>query len=228
MTQTVLITRPAPDAEQLAEEISSLVPEASVICAPVMGIDPVAWTAGDATFSHLILTSRHAIAAAKPYFGTPVFCVGTATAERAQAEGHSVSEVFDTADDLVAAVSKRAIGHALHLHGRHTRGNIADRLGAAGIPVTSVTVYEQRERDWSAEEAQAIFETTEMILPVYSPRSAQILGQRLEGYTGTITLVAISEACVKAWTGPVPVQVVISERPNGAAMKRALASLRAG
>ncbi|MCA0042175.1 uroporphyrinogen-III synthase [Celeribacter litoreus] len=220
MTATVLITRPMEDARKLAAQL----PDANVICAPVMEIVPLSVPLPEQDLDFLILTSRHAVPMASGFSHLPVVCVGTATARSAREAGFDVTDVFENADKLVAAVSEKRGKSACHLHGRHTRGDIAERLTAAGLKVASCVVYDQGAQPWSDADRDQIFASETLILPVYSPRTAKIVSKRLAEFEGFITMIAISEACVSAWSGNPPDRIVVAERPDGEAMLRAIAS----
>jgi len=195
-----------------------------VILAPVMEIRPVAFELPERAFDFLVLTSRHAVAAAQPYQGLPALCVGEATAQAAREAGFETPSVFANAEALLAGGARYAGQRALYLHGRHTRGRLAERLNSAEIATEDRVVYDQVACDWPPQICEEIMAQPALILPLYSPRSARLVAENLVGFTGKLTLVGLSEACLEGWTGPAPVTTVVAARPDGAAMKMAIAS----
>lgn len=224
MPVPLLITRPLDDAERLAEEVRGLVPGISVILAPVLEIRPLPFEPPSEPVDLVLISSQHAITAVLSCENLPVVCVGAATARKAAAAGLTVQATYPTADDLVHGLTGRKGLRALHLHGRHTRGHVAERLTLAGLETQERMVYDQIARRWTADEQRRIFAERQLVVPLYSPRSAQILSENLVGYAGELTLVAISEACREAWSGPVPKTICVADHPDGETMKRVIAS----
>lgn len=88
----------------------------------------------------------------------------------------AVSHVAETADELVLALSQAAPeGPLVHLHGRHTRGDIAARLTKAGVLTSGQVIYDQVAMPLTAQARAALTGETPIILPVFSPRSAQLI-----------------------------------------------------
>lgn len=228
MPPTLLITRPAADARRLADDLAAQGVQPSVIIAPVLDIVPVAFEAPDADIDLLILTSRHAAPAAQTYAPVSVVCVGEATARVAREAGLLVRAVFPDADTLVADLVAAAMTYAgrrmLHLHGRHTRGRIAERLNSAEIETMEAVVYEQHPCNWDAQQTRDILAAPALIIPLYSPRSARLVAENLANFAGDITLIGLSQACLKAWDGPAPTLELCCTRPDGEVMKQAIAS----
>ncbi|NVK45720.1 MAG: uroporphyrinogen-III synthase [Rhodobacteraceae bacterium] len=224
MTATVLITRPKEDAERLAQVLEAYGPHVRCIIAPVMEIVKTPFELPKERFDHLLLTSRHAVSAAAPFQGMPTYCVGKATRDAAVEAGHDIQGVFANADELVVKLAEHGAGHAFHFRGRHTRGEIAERLTLAGLETISLVVYEQNPRRWSTEERQDILAAPNLIVPLYSPRSASLTAKQLEDFTGDLTLIGLSQACLDAWDGPNPAKTFCVDHPDGQAMKQAIAS----
>ncbi|MBU2889643.1 uroporphyrinogen-III synthase [Celeribacter halophilus] len=224
MPPTVLITRPKDDAQRLSQELERCVPDLRVLIAPVMQICATSFDLPDMSFDYLLLTSRHAVPAADACLGLPVYCVGDATRAAAQARGHRVCAVYPDAEALVTDLAEHKGKRALHLHGRHTRGNVSDRLSSAGLETKSRVVYEQVPRRWSEAERQNIHAQSHLLLPLYSPRSARLAAENLQGFAGDVSLIGLSQACLDGWSGITPVSGICLERPDGQAMVRAIAS----
>lgn len=227
-TQHVFITRPLEDAQILAQTIRIAAAHAQCIIAPAMKIVPTLHEGTDAlpptsSFDLLLLTSRHAVAvAAAAYPQAKAICVGGSTTHYARNAGLKAVSADGTAADVIACVQKACAQRCLHLHGQHTRGDIAANLNAAGIQTATQVVYRQDDCKLSLDTQAQLHAAHELLVPVYSPRSAQISSRFLAGFTRSITLIAISEETGDAWSGPKPVKIVHAKRPNAQAMLEAI------
>nr|WP_321506588.1 uroporphyrinogen-III synthase [uncultured Celeribacter sp.] len=219
----LLITRPQRDSERLLADLTHRARRWGAIIAPVMEIVTLWPDPPEGPFDLIFLTSRHAVPYAARYFvGAPAVCVGQATAQAARDVGFSVPAVYPDAQALVADMAGAASGRAVHIHGQHARGNVAQELTRAGVETQDLVVYDQRECPWTQADRDSIAGQSGLILPVFSPRSATLLSDRLQAYRGHLTLIGLSQACLDAWRGPTPLRRSVAERPNGDAMKRAI------
>lgn len=148
----------------------------------------------------LILTSPMAVEALRR-LAQPLprlaFCVGDATAQAAQGLGMQAESAAGDAEALLALVqAHRPEGPLLHACGRETRGDLAARLTAAGLPCTECVVYDQRPRPLSPEAVAALLGPAPVVMPVFSPRSAALLAAEVLrwGATAPLWVAAISEA----------------------------------
>lgn len=223
---TILISRPKEDGDALAQQLAQSDPDVRTIIAPVLEIVETSDEATHQAFDIVILTSRHAAPAAKRlYSQTPVICVGSATAQRALELGLKAISVDGTASDIIDHVLKQKVKSAIHMCGAHHRGDIAERLSAAGLTAKRQVVYSQNPLAFSSEVQADIEQINHLTVPLFSPRSAQIISKNLSHFQGRIDLVAISEICANAWSGPEPKQITISETPNAASMFRAIVAV---
>lgn len=188
------------------------------VVAPLIEIVPLAPDLPPA--AGLVLTSRHGAEAAARLglaAGMPAWCVGEATARAARRAGFAATALGGTADALVAAlVQARPDGPLLHLHGAHTRGDVAERLRLAGIATEARPAYEQAERPPSPEAAELLSGPGEVIAPVFSPRSAKLLVAALPDGSSPV-VIAISAAAADAADRP-GLRILTAERPDLAAM----------
>ena len=222
---TILLTRPREDAEKLAATLTSYGLEASYVIAPVMEIVALDLEIEPTGYSGVVLTSRYAVPiAARTFADMTAYCVGGATSTSAEAAGLKTVSANGTADDLVALLMRENISPLAHLHGTHTAGDVAARLTDAGLLTRSFAVYDQKEVPWPRVTQAQIDAALSLIVPVYSPRSATLVGARLAKSAANMTLVAISSAAAQAWGGPQPTKTIIAERPDGDAMREAIAS----
>jgi uroporphyrinogen-III synthase len=112
----------------------------------------------------------------------------------------------------------------LHIGGVHRRGDVAGRLGEAGIPTAEVDVYDQRRLPLSQDVQQALAGHVPVIVPLFSPRAAQQFASLAHG-SAPLHLVTISEA-VMAQTRELPTASrQVAGAPDAASMRDALANL---
>jgi len=183
----ILITRPLPEAEPLAEVLRERGFETCI--SPVMEIVPREFEpTPDETYQAVILTSGNAVDAlvsTKLPADIPVFCVGDATARRlVETEFTDVRSASGNSDDLVALIERDLLPSGeplLYLSGMMIAADIGGALADAGFTVDRRIVY----------RAQAISSLEETVVAdlaaggidavlLYSPRSARIFLDHLK------------------------------------------------
>ncbi len=209
-TPLCLLTRP--DAQSRA--FAACLPELDVLIAPILRItaldfDPAVPDAAEA----FIFTSANAVPFAGAARGRSALCVGTQTAEAAEAAGFQVIEGPGDALRMLPMLAGRESW--LHLHGRHR---------ARELPVPSLAVYDQTAVALTAEARAALAGHRPLILPVFSPRSGLLLSDALADATAPIAVVAISENANAAYSGPATIRHV-APQPNRAGMREVILSL---
>lgn len=228
MTRTVLLTRPQDDSKKLEKYIVGISSEIRTIIAPVFTISPIGFDPISAQIDALIFTSRHAVRMCDDRcLNLTAYCVGDATEKVAKKSGFETISASADAAALIELLKDSGIKNALHLRGKHTRGSVAENLTAAGISTESCVVYDQIKRPWSKKEWDKIQKSTDLIVPVYSPRTSQIVSRRLNGFEGNVTLVSISKAARDAWDGPELHKAIVAQKPDASAMKYTIKSLLA-
>lgn len=229
---TLLMTRPRAAAERFVARLApSVRNRLRVIYAPLMRIEFLPGAVSLENTHGVIFTSANGVAAAqaaglRPTL--PAYCVGTATAAAARRARWSVEETCGTADALVAAlIARRPPAPLLHLRGTHARGEIAERLTAAGIVTRAQAIYDQRLVGPGAEAQAALAGTDPVIVPLFSPRSARHFADIFDG-SAPLYLAAISAAAAEPVENMGHRALVVAERPDGAAMAAAVEHLVAG
>jgi uroporphyrinogen-III synthase len=222
---TLLISRPKDDAEALKRAVLAQNSAVHVILAPAIEITPVPYDAKFDGFDAIILTSKHATAAAaKIAPGTTVLCVGDSTAQTARSLGLNAVSAGGTSKDLMALAQGKGFGCVLYLRGKHVHEDLELELNLIGLKTKSRVVYRQDPCKLSDEVIQDLARATTLLVPVYSTRSARILSENLDEYDGAITLVAISKSAADGWVGPKIHQTIYAKAPNSKAMMAAIAS----
>jgi uroporphyrinogen-III synthase len=198
------------------------------IISPVMVITTLTPALPASDWCGLILTSEHgaqAVARLGLPAGLPVFCVGAQTAAAAIRAGLAAQVAGADADALVARLLElRPPGPLLHLRGEHARGDIATRLTAAGLPTKEAVVYRQAALPLTAPARALLSADTAVVLPLFSPRSAEILAAQ-GPFAARLHAVAMSPAVARAAGTLGCTTLVTASAPDGPAMCHAVAAL---
>ncbi|MDB6452739.1 uroporphyrinogen-III synthase [Falsirhodobacter sp. 20TX0035] len=162
----VLLTRPEDGSARFAARLTG-----HVVLSPLS--EPAFLDAPLPPAEGLILTSATAVAALRGARPAPrAWCVGDRTAEAARVAGFDARSAQGDAEALFRLVlDSGETGPLLHPRGRESRGDLARRLTAAGIPTTAVVVYEMTARPLSAE-ARTLLKGP-VVVPLFSPASAR-------------------------------------------------------
>lgn len=221
MPPILVLTRPEPQSRALAAALD--VP-AEVIVAPILEIVCAETLPDLARYAGVILTSANAVRCGPPLAGHRVHCVGERTAAAARAAGAEVVTVARDAEDLVPRIA--GPGPLLHLRGEHARGEVARRLTDAGIPTEEAVVYAQTPLALSTAARRALEGAAPAVLPLFSPRSARLVGANLKP-GAELRVVAMSPAVARAWQDVTGGAAQIVAAPTGEAMMAAIvAALR--
>ncbi len=229
----ILLTRPRPEADRLAAALAAegwapLVWPLTEIVATGAAVDYAGAQA-------VALGSANAARAAPPPPPIPAFCVGDATARAAAEAGFAPVESAgrDAAAlvDLVAVRADPAAGPILVLRGAHVAADIAGALRTRGFAAEETVVYAARPAGPpDAATAAALRAGAMRAAAFYSPRAGRLfapaaaaLGARL----GATVAIAISAAAAETLAGCGFARIVVAERPDGAAMRAAIAALGA-
>ncbi|KGJ06378.1 uroporphyrinogen-III synthase [Paracoccus halophilus] len=185
---SLLVTRPEPAARRFAASVAHL--GLPVVISPVMRIET---RPHDETRLRdargLVLTSVHAVPLAGAGQGRPAICVGPATAEAARAAGFDVTEGPGDAARMMPLLRDLGPGW-LHPHGAHV---------ARVLPVPGMVVYDQLPLDLNAQARRLLAGRAPVILPLFSPRSARLVAERVSDAIAPLWLASISAAADRAW-----------------------------
>ncbi|QBY02395.1 uroporphyrinogen-III synthase [Rhodophyticola sp. CCM32] len=216
----LLLTRPAPQSSRFAARFTGRI---EVVIAPLQEIAPLEPRLSLDGVGALIFTSENGVrrfADMSDRRDLPVFCVGDHTAEVAQAAGLQARSAGGTAAELVALVqAAHTGGRVLHIHGRHTRGDVAGLLSAAGLEARGVATYEQRACARPAAFDGTLSRGRPVIAPLFSPRSADLFVKAM-GQTRTARLVlpCLSQPVRAALPMDLQALAPVSETPDAAAL----------
>lgn len=230
---TVLITRPEAAARRFAAALCAAAGEVPTLIAPVLEIEEIAGALGRSPLAPgdargVIFTSVHAVAAfvAQSDARPQAWCVGNATAAVARAAGFHAQSAAGHVDDLFRLLVGAGIsGPFLHPRGKVTRGALAERMSAAGLPTTEVVIYDQIARDPGPEARALLQGCAPLVLPLFSPRSARLVAEAAQAATAPLHLVAISRAAAESWNDAAPDRaqtLIIAAQPDAQAMRVAV------
>lgn len=213
----ILITRPAHQSASFAARFDTSV---ECVLSPVLEIRHLPPQSDVNDYSALVFASQNAVLAACESVdlrGRRVFAVGEKTGALASMRGAIVTVADGTAKSLVDTIKAAAPdGPVLFLRGRHSTGEIVSNLSKAGIAAQEEIIYEQDAKKLTPQAAQLLKGTGEVILPLFSVRSATILAKEANeiGATAPLTLVGISNAVRDAWHGPEPKTIHVAQSPG--------------
>ncbi|MEI4471936.1 uroporphyrinogen-III synthase [Frigidibacter sp. MR17.24] len=221
MTPSLLLTRPAAAAARFAEEVTRDLEGIETVIAPLIEIRalPLPEMAPPAA---VVLASGNAVRAyaqGQPD-RPPVFAVGPRTAAAARAEGFGILSEAPDAMALIAAILARPDpGPMLVARGRHVARDIAGALRAAGREVAEAVIYDQAELPPPPAALALIRAPGEIVLPLFSPRSARLALATLgPAARGRFTLAAISPAVAEVAEPLARGRIVVAPQPDGEAM----------
>lgn len=201
MPATIILTRPQHQAERFADDLRNTHgSELSILIAPLMKIESVKPIARLGAPDHLIFTSANAVAQLSR-FDLPrtatAWCVGQQTADAARAAGFAVEVGDGDARALTAKIiAAHPKGRFLHLHGAHATGHVAQTLSDAGLPCRAEVVYAQNPVPQTPALQSALTGGDSLIFPIFSPRSARLLGEATQN-RGSFCVIAISDAAAQ-------------------------------
>jgi uroporphyrinogen-III synthase len=232
---TLLLFRPGPQAAEFAAALDARLPgKFSTVAAPLTRIVELPGEIDLRGVQGLAFTSANAVvafAARRLATNLPAWCVGDATAAAARAAGLAADSAGgDEAAlaALVAAAHRPGAGSVLHLRGRHTAGDLAERLRAAGVPARAMVIYDQPALPLTDAVRERLVAGGPAVLAFFSPRTARLFVAEAEAAGWPLapaTAVSISHAADAALAGLGFGRRIVAPAPDRAGMLAALATL---
>ncbi len=213
----LLMTRPRAASERFVAELSTAcVP----IVSPLIGFSLTGPLPDMADIRGVVFTSANGVAAYSALHGPahlPGFAVGAATAQAAQDAGLSLTSANGDAEALIAMIAERQPpAPLLHVRGTHSRGDVAERLNALGIPTRPAILYDQPEVPMTQAALRVLQGGRPVVAPVFSPRTGAFLAKM--PVKAPLLVAAMSEAVAKTLSPLHIRESRIAERPDGASM----------
>lgn len=163
---------------------------------------------------------------------TRCWCVGDRTAQAARGLGLQALSAQGDVEALAGAIlAAGETGPLLYLHGRETRGDLAKTLCDAGVKTVSAVVYAQEPQSLTSEACALLQGRAPVIVPLFSPRTAQLFQAELvriaaqSSLLAPLWLAALSPAVAAALAPLQAARLVVAGRPDTAAMLGALTQL---
>jgi uroporphyrinogen-III synthase len=227
MTPTLIVTRPKAQSESFAAAMKvAWSKPLTVIQSPLINIKMLGVSVGDA--DEVIFTSVNGVAASagmETHRGMRAWCVGDRTAKAAQDAGFVPTVGPGDAAGLVAVlIAARPTGRLVHIRGRHSRGDVAARLKAAGLHCRDVIGYDQQALRLSDAAQAAVDGDTSVIFPLFSPRTSTILSEH-GPFKAPVHVVALSDAVADAVDPALELDCHVARSTNSAAMQTAVLSV---
>jgi uroporphyrinogen-III synthase len=222
LAPTVLLTRPAAQSDSFAQSLQARVVGLRVVVSPLMATVFHAVTLPKEPLQGVILTSQTGAEAAgrlRTQLPDLAYCVGDRTAQVAREAGFRVQSAQGDAEALLALILREKPQNLIHLRGREARGDLAQRLSAAGVFTQDRVVYAQEAQLLSDEAVALLSGKAAVLVPLFSPRSAEILGAAWQGLAthAPLVVVAISQAVAEA-AAFCPTKPVLSAHPDAPSM----------
>lgn len=152
-----------------------------IVTSPIMQIRALDVDIQD--FDIALITSSQALRSLPGTFqanGRLALCVGDVTTQAANSIGFAAVCAGSTVDGLVDHVlAHLRQGRYLHLRGQHTTGDLVPRLDRHGVQVQGTIVYDQPMVALSESAQQMLQRGTPVVLPLFSPRSAELLIEQM-------------------------------------------------
>ena len=216
----IILTRPEPGLTKFSGQLAQKIPSASVYCEALQSIDFVPNQVNLERYNGFVFTSSNGVRAAKRW-GLPPrtgFGVGHVTTQLARSYCDPVHDGGSDVEALLALIlSMKPAGPLLHIRGQASVGNLATRLSEHGIETHDAIGYEQNLCVPSNALMQLLQGGKPMILPLFSPKSAEIL-KKLSSDREHWHVIAMSQAVAEIFDAKDVKTLEIAPQPNGAAM----------
>lgn len=215
-TPNLVLIRPKEQSLRLLRECEALTgTKISTVLAPVIKIVPVNADPDISRYQGLIITSENGVHNAGQLQGIRLYCVGSRTKHAAERAGANVLWMAKTSTELKARLRQETpAGPLLHLRGKH----VVEDMVIPGIETDSVVVYDQIPVPISAQLRKAVCGDMPGVLPLYSPRSAVLLGRGIEEVGPNLHVIAISDAVAHVWQKETGGTCEVSDAPVAAEM----------
>lgn len=229
-TPTLLLTRPVEASDRFAAQLRGVMDARMprVLTAPLIRVDYAGRLPDMTGVAALVFTSANGVRAYVAAGGPrdrPAWAVGEATAEAARRAGLAPRAAGGDARALVETVTRaRPAGRLLHVHGEHARGEVAQKLRAAGLDAGEAVLYRQILLPLTDAAAQALDGGTPVVVPLFSPRTAGQFAAQHRG-RAPLLLAAMSAPVAREVAHLPSARLMVAERPDAPAMLRAVVSL---
>jgi uroporphyrinogen-III synthase len=232
MTAPILITRPEPAGSEFAAALRTKLGKKCTICtSPIMQIEVCANLPDLSGIATLIFTSRNGVEAYARLTrqrDIPAYAVGPGTTDAARAIGLHVTNAGGDAKRLAShMIDKTPPTPCLHIKGEHAAFPLAKTLSDVGIETVEAILYHQSPRPLSNDAQQILSREDEVVLPLFSRRSARLLFSQTQQaqWRAELIIIAISQAVADQVPKRYMTRVVVADTPDADAMQHAVERL---
>ncbi len=213
------MTRPLASSQRFVANLPRKIAiHVTPVISPLLQIEPRNRTVSLTDEDVAIFTSKHGVQFAPQGSGRTAFCVGPGTTRAAKDSGWKAINAGGNADALVNTIKdQKPKGQLVHMSGHHTRGNVSERLNAAGLTTKTITLYDQTQIPLTKEALDLLLGDLPVLIPLFSPRTAAQFATVAPDTRNTV-LIALSRAVAKEVDGFVPDRLYIAKEPNAKAM----------
>lgn len=227
----ILITRPKAEGDAFAATLAARFgPRVRPVVSPLLAPRNLTPDLPDRDYAAVVFTSAQAVEAARPYLSRlprQAWCVGDKTARGASAAGFDARSAGGDGEALLhALVADCPKGSILYLRGVDTAFKLLERLHEFGMHADEAIVYLQSPRDFTPEALDLLRQRQDVIVPLFSPRSARLFRAALPDDTQARLHIAAMSANVAEALGDLPrANLTVALRPDAPAMLDAVESL---
>ncbi len=225
----MLLTRPLAQSQRFAAEFAARFGPIETVISPLLQPRFLALVERPVDATAVIFTSETGVQAALagglgPSDGLRVaYCVGARTALAAELVGFDTRSAEGDWRDLAAMIAAQHKGGALwFLCAQEAGAQLENSLAGAGINVHRHVIYAQDAQPLTPAARALLAAPAPVILPLFSPRSAQVFAQACGTVAAPLWLAALSPAVADAFCLPMA-RHVVAHRPNSAALLNAMA-----
>lgn len=230
----VLVTRPQAEAEVFASALTDRFGgRVRPVVSPLLRPRNLVPDLPDRPYAAVVFTSAQAVEAARsfrPRLPSLAWCVGRRTAQAATAAGFQSRSADGDANTLLKALSvDPPDGSILYLRGVDTASNLLEKLGEIGIDTDEAVVYLQEPQPLSPDAVALLNQSSNLIIPLFSPRTARLLRAALPIETRARLHIAAMSGNVADAFGDIPhAALAIAHHPDMPAMLDAVETLLVG
>jgi uroporphyrinogen-III synthase len=221
----ILLTRPQSGSERFGAALRAQIPEAEILISPLIDIEYICPPPNIAAYGGIVFTSVHGVELFQNHDvpeHMPCFAVGPRTAQAASDAGFLVEKSNGNSAALVKMIlSHPNLGQLLHVHGEHTRGEVAKQLSQSGCPCESMVVYAQTAKLLSSRVIKTVQGGNPLILPLFSPRTAILLLEQMTPTAGS-HIVAMSKSVAEPFYKFDQLGMTVVDVPRSDKMLRAV------
>lgn len=230
----ILVTRPQAEGEAFAATLSARFgPRVRPVVAPLIAPHFLTPAIPARAYAAVVFTSAQAVEAARR-LGVALprlaWCVGRKTAAVATAVGFDARTAYGDAEALAEAIlATPPNGPILYLRGVDTRGNLLERLHSSGVDTDVAIVYAQEPQLFSPDALTLLKSPTNLIVPLFSPRTATLFSNALPpGTSARLHIAAMSAAVADALEDLPHANLVIASHPDADSMLASVETLLVG